>query len=73
MLWAYVSISQFLVIWSGKLPEENAWYLRRTQDGWEWVAVALVAFHFGLPFLMLLLRDVKENAWALAVVVAWRH
>lgn len=68
MMWAYVSISQFLIIWSGNLPEENVWYLRRTRDGWQYLAMALAVLHFGLPFLLLLSRDVKENPRALAVV-----
>ena len=29
MLWAYMAFSQFLIIWSGNLPEEIPWYLRR--------------------------------------------
>ncbi len=31
MLWAYLSFSQFLIIWSGNLPEEIPWYLKRMQ------------------------------------------
>src|SRR5205823_1763374 len=27
VLWAYLSFSQFLIIWSGNLPEEIPWYL----------------------------------------------
>ena len=30
MLWAYMSFSQFLIIWSGNLTEEIPWYLRRS-------------------------------------------
>ena len=33
MLWAYFSFSQYLIIWSGNLPEEIAWYLHRLQTG----------------------------------------
>ncbi|HEU5249851.1 MAG TPA: hypothetical protein VFW15_07675, partial [Thermoanaerobaculia bacterium] len=54
MFWAYVSFSQYLIIWSGNLPEEIPWYLRRLQGGWGWVGAALVLFHFVLPFLLLL-------------------
>lgn len=65
MLWAYLSISQFLIIWSGNLPAESHWYLRRLQGGWEWIALGLVLFHFALPFLLLLSRDVKSNPQAM--------
>ncbi len=46
MLWAYMSFCQFLIIWSGNLTEEIPWYLRRTRGGWQWVALALIVFHF---------------------------
>ena len=68
MLWAYFAFSQFLIIWSGNLPEETPWYLSRLRGGWEWVGVALIAFHFALPFAVLLSRDAKRNAWSLAVI-----
>ena len=68
MLWAYVNLSQFLIVWSGNLPEEIPWYLARFQGGWQWLALVLVVFHFALPFLLLLSRDLKRNAGALARV-----
>jgi hypothetical protein len=68
MLWAYMSFSQFLLIWSANLVEEVPWYLRRGQGGWQYVAVALVLFHFALPFLMLMSRDVKHSRGTLAAV-----
>jgi hypothetical protein len=68
MLWAYLSFSQFLLIWSGNLPEEITWYLRRLREGWEWVAVALVLFQFFVPLFLLLSRDVKRVARRLAAV-----
>ena len=37
MLWAYFSFSQFLIIWSGNLPEEIPWYIHRLQSGWRFV------------------------------------
>jgi hypothetical protein len=68
MLWAYFNFSQYLIIWSGNIPEETKWYLHRTRGGWGWIAIAVVIFHFALPFLMLLSRDLKRNARRLAVV-----
>lgn len=66
MLWAYVCFSQFLIIWSGNLPEEIPWYLRRLTGGWGWVAVVLVVFHFALPFVLLLSRANKQRLQILA-------
>lgn len=68
MLWAYVCFSQFLIIWSGNLPEEIPWYLRRLTGGWGWVAVALIVFHFALPFVLLLSRHNKQRLRILASI-----
>jgi hypothetical protein len=68
MLWAYVSFSQFLIIWSGNLPEENPWYLVRLGPGWQVIAVALLLCHFVTPFAILLMRSTKRNPAALARV-----
>ncbi|MCU1284874.1 MAG: hypothetical protein JWO13_1224 [Acidobacteriales bacterium] len=61
MLYAYLSFSQFIIIWSGNLPEEITWYLARTQHGWKPVMLLLVVIHFVIPFLLLLNRDLKKN------------
>jgi hypothetical protein len=61
LLWAYLSFSQFLITWSGNLPEEIPWYIRRLNNGWQYVALLIVLFHFAVPFLYLLSRDVKRN------------
>ncbi len=66
MLWAYMHLSQFLIIWAGNLPEEIPWYIRRTHGGWQYVAQLLIVFHFALPFLLLLSRDLKRDATSLA-------
>jgi hypothetical protein len=68
MLWAYFAFSQLLLIWSANLPEEIPWYLSRMRGGWQVVGVAIILFHFVLPFLILLSREVKRRANALAVV-----
>ena len=68
MLWAYMAVSQLLIIWSGNLPEEVPWYLHRVEGGWKWVSIALVLLNFVLPFVLLLSRDFKRNARLLAGV-----
>jgi hypothetical protein len=61
MLWAYFSFSQYLIIWAGNLPSEIGWYLHRMQTGWRPVAIALIVFHFAVPFVVLLSRAVKRH------------
>lgn len=68
MFWAYLSFSQFLLIWSENLAEEIPWYLHRIGGGWEWAAIALILFQFGLPFVLLLSRTTKRNSQILAAV-----
>jgi len=68
MLWAYFSFSQFLITWAGNLPEEISFFLPRTRGGWGVVAIAIVLFHFAVPFVLLLSRDLKRNARRLAAV-----
>jgi len=68
MVWAYFSFSQYLIIWSGNLPEEIPWYLERLKGGWEWVGLSLIVVHFALPFLLLLMRRVKKNTRRLVAV-----
>ena len=68
MLWAYLSFSQYLIVWSGNLQEEIPWYTTRTSGGWAWLAVMLILFHFAAPFSLLLLRPVKRKIQVLGAV-----
>jgi hypothetical protein len=61
MLWAYLSFSQYLIIYSGNLPQEITWYVRRLNGGWQWVGLVLLLFHFALPFALLLSQSLKKN------------
>ena len=60
MLFAYFSFSQWLIIWSGNLPDEIGWYLHRIRGGWGVVALIIILFHFALPFALLLSRERKR-------------
>jgi hypothetical protein len=71
MLWAYLSLSQFLIIWSANLPEEITWYLARFKGGWQKLGIFLVVFHFVLPFFLLLIRMSKKRAQALGRIAIW--
>lgn len=70
MLWAYIHLSQFLIIWSANLPEEIPWYMRRTRGGWKLLAYVVIAAHFLAPFFALLSRGLKRNLPRLATVAA---
>lgn len=70
ILWAYMAFSQFLIIWSGNLPEDNMYYLRRLGTGWNIVALILLVGHFFVPLLVLLSRRVKRAINTLALIAA---
>jgi hypothetical protein len=71
ILWAYMALSQYLIIWSGNLPEEITWYIDRTATGWVVVGLILVIFHFAVPFLVLLSRQTKRSVENLVRVAAF--
>ena len=68
MFWAYVSFSQFLIIWSGNLPREISWYLHRRGGGWQAFVIFLAVVQFGAPFLLLLTRAAKQHRWTLGPI-----
>ena len=61
IFWAYVSFSQFLIIWNGNLPEEIGYYLHRSGGGLTEVTVLLIVLVWLVPFFGLLLRHNKTN------------
>ncbi len=71
MLWAYFAFSQLLIIWSGNQPEEITFYQTRLHSAWGVVAVFVLLFHFAIPFLLLLSRDVKRTASLISKVAIW--
>jgi hypothetical protein len=73
MVWAYFALSQFMIIWYGNLPEEIPWYQRRFQAGWQWVGLAIIVFHFALPFLLLLSRSVVAPGFFHHSTMQWVH
>jgi hypothetical protein len=71
MLWAYLSFSQFLIIYSANTVEEIPHYLVRAQHGWQWVGWSLVLLHFVLPYSLLLSRDIKRDTKRLRAIAIW--
>lgn len=62
VFWAYVSFSQFFLIWYANITEETRYFLLRNTENWNILSLALVFMHFGLPFLALLRSDVKKSS-----------
>ena len=68
MLWAYITLSQFLIIWHADLPEEVTYYVRRYEGGWRAVGALIVLFQFFVPFLLLLSGRTKRTPGYLVLV-----
>jgi len=60
-LWAYMSFSQFLIMWSGNIPEELTYYSIRMDGFQKFVGLCLVVFHFLIPFPLMLNRKNKRS------------
>jgi hypothetical protein len=71
MLNIYLGFAQFLIIWSGNLPEEIPWYLDRIRGHWGIIITLDFIFHWLIPFTLLLSRDIKRNKKRLVRVCQW--
>ncbi len=71
MLWAYFSFSQWLIVWSGNLPDEIHWFEDRITGDWKVVSAFLIVGHFAVPFALLLSRPFKQNSRKLAYLAGW--
>jgi hypothetical protein len=71
MLNIYLGFAQFLIIWSGNLPEEIPWYLDRIRGHWGVIITLDFIFHWLIPFSLLLSRDIKRNKKRLTRVCQW--
>jgi len=68
MLNIYLSFAEFLIIWSGNVPDEIPWYLARIRGGWWYVCSADFICHWLIPFCLLLSRNLKRDKKRLAAL-----
>jgi len=61
MLNIYLTFAEFLIIWSGNVPDEIPWYLNRIHGGWWTICSLDFICHFVIPFCLLLSRDLKRS------------
>jgi hypothetical protein len=71
MLNIYLAFGQFLIIWSGNLPDEINWYLDRIRGNWGVIITLDFIFHWVIPFSLLLSRDIKRNKKRMIRVCQW--
>lgn len=72
IFWAYIAVSQFLLIWYANLPEETGYFLRRTTEGgWAWLSIFLLVGKFFVPFFLLMSRRSKRNHKLMIFAAIW--
>jgi len=71
MLNIYLCFAEFLIIWSGNVPDELPWYLNRIHGGWWVVCSADFICHWLIPFCLLLSRDLKRNKNKMIWLTCW--
>lgn len=78
VFWAYITFSQYFLIWNANIPEETFWYNLReinNTDGepnqWKWVGFTLLFGHFFVPFLLLLSYKRKLNHAFMRGIALW--
>ena len=54
VFWTYLFWSQYIVIWYGKLPWEQAWVITRVGEPWGGLSAAVILMCFVVPFAGLL-------------------
>ena len=66
VFWTYLFFSQYIVIWYGKLPWEQAWIIRRSDEVWGGLSGLVILLCFVIPFAGLIGRKPKTKPVLLA-------
>jgi hypothetical protein len=71
VFWAYVTFSQYFLIWNANVPEETFWYNLREYGDWWWVGMILLFGHFVVPFIALLSYRFKVTHHIIRRIAYW--
>lgn len=71
VFWAYVTFSQYFLIWNANVPEETFWYNIREHGDWKWVGLFLLFGHFFVPFLLWLSYRRKSTLGPALKISLW--
>lgn len=80
MLWGYTTISQFLIIWNGNIPETTTYFKDRSSEmhppgmeanHWGIIGLVLLLGRFFVPFFSLLAPRTKKYPGLLQRVCGW--
>jgi hypothetical protein len=78
VFWAYVTFSQYFLIWNANVPEETFWYVLREMNpstgefnSWRTIGMVIVFGHFVVPFLYLLQHPLKKKPGTMVFICIW--
>lgn len=71
VFWAYVTFSQYFLIWNANVPEETFWYNLREYGDWWWVGMVILFGHFFIPFFALLSYRFKVTHHIIRRIAYW--
>lgn len=71
VFWAYITFSQYFLIWNGNIPEETFWYNVREEGIWYSVSMFLIFGHFLFPFLFMLQFPLKTKFAPMVFMACW--
>ena len=71
VFWAYITFSQYFLIWNANVPEETFWYNIRETGDWLWVGMLLLFGHFFFPFFWWLSYRRKSTRGPALFISCW--
>lgn len=72
VFWAYISFSEFFLIWYAAIPEETGYYhFRWDEPWWRAISISIVVVKFIVPFFLIMSRNAKRNLGLLGLGAGW--
>lgn len=71
VFWAYITFSQYFLIWNANIPEVTFWYNLREEGMWYGVSMFLIFGHFLFPFLIMLQHPLKTKYPPMVFMAFW--
>ncbi len=71
IFWAYMALSQYLLIWYANIPEETSFFKARWIGSWKPLSVLIAVGGFTVPFVLMMNRTLKRTQWGLSLFAIW--
>lgn len=71
VFWGYIGFSQYMLIWYANIPEETEWFFSRQEGEFVYISMALILFHWLIPFAGTMSRRVRRSPGMMAFWAAY--